>query len=104
MPPKKSARVGTQLLVDSPLRDRARALAVVGQKSVADVWRDSINLGPQEKQFGADLKRLEALIARLDVDTTWALGWMVDKGINFDVLEKDDATLTLMVKAYRGEG
>ena len=79
---KKGPRVGTQLLVEPATRDRARALAVVAECSVADVWREAIDLTGQERTFRKGVDELLSLLHTLRVDQTEALAWMIRKGIN----------------------
>jgi hypothetical protein len=58
-----SNKVGTQLLVSPHLRDRARALAIVRQESVAEVYRAALEGGGLrglEKQHADALAELHA--------------------------------------------
>lgn len=79
---KKGPRVGTQLLVEPATRDRARALAVVAECSVADVWREAIDLHGQEREHRKGIDELLSLFHTLGVEQAAALEWMIRKGIN----------------------
>lgn len=96
---KREARKGTQLLVDGEVLDEARAIAVVREVSVAEVWRDAIDLSGQSDGYADQLNRLDDWLEKLGVDRSRALEWMVKRGINFEVLANDTTTTALMVEA-----
>lgn len=62
----ENTKVGTQLLISPELRDRARALAIVRQESVAEVWRAALE-GPGiptlETRHAEALEELERKLA-----------------------------------------
>lgn len=99
---KKGPRVGTQLLVEPATRDRARALAVVAECSVADVWREAIDLTPQERTFRKGVDELLSLLEALGADQTEALAWMIKGGLNLADLKGSPELQQAMVRAVAG--
>jgi hypothetical protein len=96
---KKAPRKGTQLLVDAPVLDSARAVAVVANCSVADVWREAIDLHPQQEQHATELNELEVLLRELNVDTSKALEWMIRWSVNYSDLRGSQEAQGELVKA-----
>jgi hypothetical protein len=101
---KKGPRVGTQLLVEPATRDRARALAVVAECSVADVWREAIDLTGQELAESKRLAELDRLLHTLKVDQTAALEWMIRKSLNLADLKGSPELQQALVRAVDGAG
>lgn len=98
---KKEARKGTQLLVDGDVLDEARAIAVVREVSVAEVWRDAIDLHLQSLENAEQLDKLDDWLGQLDVNRSKALEWMVKHGINFDVLAADEKMTAAMIDGIK---
>jgi len=88
----KTPMVGTQLLVRSQVRDQARALAIVRQESVAEVWRAALiaALPALEKQYKRELAALHFALAALDLgpgQISDALLVCVNRGLTVKDLE-----------------
>lgn len=67
---------GTQLLVSPHMLDRARALAIVRQESVAEVWRAALEgggLDALEDQQSVTLTRLKTALEAMKVNYSEAL-------------------------------
>lgn len=90
-----SNKVGTQLLVSPHLRDRARALAIIRQESVAEVWRAALEgagLPGLEQDHEHELGWLGLAFAAMRVDRAWALEDMLSRRLRLADLRTPDGT------------
>ncbi len=88
--PRTEKMSGTQLLVPADMLNRARALAIVRNKSVADTWRVSIDLAPLEAGHRNDLEKLTQEFRRLGVTEELdgqAMAVMIDDKLTMADLE-----------------
>ncbi len=89
--PRTEKMAGTQLLVPNDMLNRARALAIVRNRSVADTWRASIDMAPLEASHRNDLERLAETFERLgvsnDAQRERAMAVMIDDRLTLADLE-----------------
>ena len=93
MPRVKEKLVGTQLLVPAELRDRARALAIVRNESVARIWREAVEKGGidlVEANARGALDALDAVLATSSMPRTTALETILAKNWTAQDLTRAD--------------
>lgn len=84
-------KVGTQLLMSPHVRDKARALALVRQEAVAEVYRPILESGLERMYARTPMvTELEKALDRMGVDRSKALEAMLTQKIRFaDLFEAD---------------
>ena len=86
-------KVGTQLLVSPHIKQRAQALAVVRQESVAEVYRVALEGGglpALERAHAGALQELAAALEHMKVNRGEALDIMLSSKIRLDDLFEED--------------
>jgi hypothetical protein len=84
-------KVGTQLLMSPHVRDKARALAIVRQEAVAEVYRPVLESGLERLYAKTPVVfELEKALERMGVDYSKGLEAMLTQRIRFaDLFDAD---------------